>query len=123
MHARVVLGNMTFAVVMLWSCRASAADRPNILWLTAEDMSPHLGCYGDAEARSPRIDAFAREAVRYTHAFATAKRSAVRLTAAEASHIPRYVVGADKLAARASTTQAMASQAPNRANIRFMPQG
>ena len=22
-------------------------SRPNILWITCEDMSPHLGCYGD----------------------------------------------------------------------------
>jgi N-sulfoglucosamine sulfohydrolase len=54
------------------SSGARAAERPNILWLTAEDMSPHLGCYGAADARTPRIDAFARTAVRYTHAFATA---------------------------------------------------
>jgi len=52
--------------------QAAAPERPNILWLTAEDMSPHLGCYGDAEARTPRLDAFANEAVRYTRAFATA---------------------------------------------------
>jgi N-sulfoglucosamine sulfohydrolase len=51
---------------------AGAADRPNVLWLTAEDLSPNLGCYGDAQARTPRLDAFAREAVRYTRAFATA---------------------------------------------------
>ncbi len=49
-----------------------AADRPNFLWITAEDMSAHLGCYGDREAKTPRIDALARESVRYTHAFATA---------------------------------------------------
>ncbi|HRK16076.1 MAG TPA: sulfatase-like hydrolase/transferase [Prosthecobacter sp.] len=46
--------------------------RPNILWLTAEDMSPNLGCYGDADAITPRLDAFAKEAVRYDRAFATA---------------------------------------------------
>jgi uncharacterized sulfatase len=51
---------------------AHAAERPNILWLTAEDMSPHLGCYGDPDARTPRLDALARESVRYTRAFATA---------------------------------------------------
>lgn len=49
-----------------------AADRPSILWLTAEDMSPNLGCYGDTQARTPRLDAFAREAVRFTRAFSTA---------------------------------------------------
>uniref|UniRef100_UPI0037852066 sulfatase-like hydrolase/transferase n=1 Tax=Prosthecobacter sp. TaxID=1965333 RepID=UPI0037852066 len=48
------------------------AARPNILWLTTEDMSQNLGCYGDAQAITPRLDALAREAVRFTNAFATA---------------------------------------------------
>ncbi len=43
--------------------------RPNILWLTAEDISPNLGCYGDAYAVTPVLDEFAREGVRYTHCF------------------------------------------------------
>lgn len=47
-------------------------SRPNILWLTAEDISPNLGCYGDAYARTPNLDAFAQSGVRYTRAFATA---------------------------------------------------
>lgn len=46
--------------------------RPNILWLTAEDLSPNLGCYGDTYARTPNLDAFAQGSVRYTGAFATA---------------------------------------------------
>lgn len=41
-----------------------AADRPNILWLTAEDLSPHLGCYGDADATTPRLNAFAHQSWR-----------------------------------------------------------
>lgn len=45
------------------------ADRPNILWLSAEDFSPHLGCYGDPNAKTPVIDQFAKESVRFTHAF------------------------------------------------------
>jgi arylsulfatase A-like enzyme len=51
---------------------AELARRPNILWITAEDISPNLGCYGDTYARTPHLDAFARESVRYTRAFATA---------------------------------------------------
>lgn len=50
----------------------SSADRPNILWITVEDMSPTLGFWGDAYSRTPNLDRFARESVRYTHAFATA---------------------------------------------------
>lgn len=44
----------------------------NILWITAEDTSPALGCYGDAYATTPHIDQLATEGVLYTHAFATA---------------------------------------------------
>lgn len=43
--------------------------RPNILWLSAEDFSPHLGCYGDPKAKTPVIDQFAKEGVRFSHAF------------------------------------------------------
>ena len=46
--------------------------RPNILWITAEDMSPTLGCFGDEYATTPNIDRLAEESVRYTRAFATA---------------------------------------------------
>ena len=47
-----------------------AADRPNILWLTCEDMSPDLGCYGDTYARTPHIDRLAARSIRFTRAFA-----------------------------------------------------
>ena len=69
------------AFTLAASLTASAAEpqpspapvgRPNVLWITAEDISPDLGCYGDAYAATPNIDRLAREGVRYTHAFATA---------------------------------------------------
>ena len=45
---------------------------PNILWITCEDTSPNLGCYGDAYAITPNLDRLARQGVRYSKAFATA---------------------------------------------------
>ncbi|MFA6562424.1 MAG: sulfatase-like hydrolase/transferase [Verrucomicrobiia bacterium] len=48
---------------------AAPAPRPNILWLTAEDICPNLGCYGDKYAVTPNLDRFATQAVRYTQAF------------------------------------------------------
>ena len=51
---------------------AQATRRPNILWISNEDMSPHLGVYGDALARTPVLDRLARESIRFTHAFTTA---------------------------------------------------
>lgn len=47
-------------------------QRPNILWITCEDMSPQLGAWGDGYARTPNIDRLAGESIRYTRAFATA---------------------------------------------------
>lgn len=50
---------------------ATAAKQPNILWISAEDLSPDLGCYGDSYARTPALDRLASQGARYTHAFAT----------------------------------------------------
>ena len=58
--------------VLLAIPQTASGDSPNILWITAEDMSPTLGCYGDRYATTPNIDRFAAESVTYTNAFATA---------------------------------------------------
>jgi len=47
-------------------------ERPNILWITSEDNSPYLGCYGDAQAQTPHLDALSAEGIRYRNAFANA---------------------------------------------------
>jgi len=46
--------------------------RPNIVWISNEDMSPRLGAYGDPLARTPTLDRLARESIRFTSAFTTA---------------------------------------------------
>ncbi|WP_276256291.1 sulfatase-like hydrolase/transferase [Halomontanus rarus] len=50
----------------------SADDRPNVLWITMEDTSPRLGCYGDEVARTPNIDRLAADGRVYENAFSTA---------------------------------------------------
>ena len=47
-------------------------ERPNILWITCEDINPYLGCYGDSNAITPNLDKLAAESVLYTNAYATA---------------------------------------------------
>ena len=51
--------------------------RPNILWITCEDISPNLGCYGDEYATTPNLDRLAAEGVLYTNGFASAPVCAV----------------------------------------------
>ncbi|QNN22045.1 sulfatase-like hydrolase/transferase [Planctomycetales bacterium ZRK34] len=59
---------------------ADKTDRPNVVWITVEDISPNLGCYGDAYALSPNIDKLAKRSVRYTNAFSNAGVCAVART-------------------------------------------
>lgn len=68
--------------VFIWACSGSSSaasqgsqpspPRPNIVWISNEDMSPHLGAYGDALARTPVLDRLAKESIRFTRAFTTA---------------------------------------------------
>lgn len=46
--------------------------RPNILWITAEDHGPHLGCYGDLFAKTPQLDGLARRGMLYRHVWSNA---------------------------------------------------
>ena len=51
---------------------ARAADRPNILWLIAEDFGNQLGACGTREVSTPHLDELAAEGVRYSRFFTTA---------------------------------------------------
>lgn len=49
---------------------ARAADRPNILFLLSDDHSyPYLGCYGNKDVRTPNLDRFAGEGLRFDRMF------------------------------------------------------
>jgi uncharacterized sulfatase len=64
---------------------APAADapmaRPNILWITSEDNGPALGCYGDAYAQTPNLDALAAKGMIYLHCWSNAPVCAPARTA------------------------------------------
>ncbi|MYF92321.1 MAG: sulfatase-like hydrolase/transferase [Gemmatimonadetes bacterium] len=49
----------------------------NVLFLIADDWSRIAACYGNSVVRTPRIDAFAREAVVFEQAFCTSPSCAV----------------------------------------------
>lgn len=68
----LVLASVTAASIANAAPANAAAERPNILWLIAEDFGPHLGCYGTPEVWSPNLDQLARDGVRYTRCFTTA---------------------------------------------------
>lgn len=66
------LSALTFLLLTLACFPVSAAEQPNILWLTAEDIGPHLGCYGDSYADTPVLDELATRSLTYLNAWSTA---------------------------------------------------
>ena len=73
--------NVVIIVFLLSSVALSFINRrpvqpqptpPNILWITCEDMSPRLACYGDKAVKTPNLDQLAAEGVRYSHVYSTA---------------------------------------------------
>jgi arylsulfatase A-like enzyme len=66
----------TWIILLVWGaiCGDLLADstnavRPNILWLIAEDLGPHLSCCGTPEVWTPNLDRMAGDGVRYTRFF------------------------------------------------------
>jgi arylsulfatase A-like enzyme len=69
MLRRQFLGSLAGAAA---ASAQSREARPNILWITCEDMSPNLGCYGDTYATSPNIDRLATRSLRYRNVWSNA---------------------------------------------------
>jgi arylsulfatase A-like enzyme len=71
----------TLAILLVFACclqvsgdepETKTTPQPNILWLSAEDISAHLGCYGDPHAITPNLDLLAKRGIHYTNAYTTA---------------------------------------------------
>lgn len=60
------------AIALCFMSASAFAARPNILWIIADDMSPHFGCYGEKTIQTPHIDKMAAEGTCFTRAFVTA---------------------------------------------------
>jgi len=70
MKLRYFFLQFIFLLFLISGCQQEESDLPNILWITSEDNSPLLGCYGDAFATTPHLDQMAKEGFRYTNAYA-----------------------------------------------------
>ena len=62
---------LLFAALM-GNCYAQDVQHPNIIWISCEDISPRLGCYGDPVARTPNLDRLAHDGAIFTNVYTTA---------------------------------------------------
>jgi choline-sulfatase len=58
-----------FVSMVFWTTFASAADRPNVLFISIDDLNDWVGCLGGhPQAKTPHIDGLAARGVNFTNA-------------------------------------------------------
>lgn len=68
---------LTAAGLSLLALNASAAKKPNIVFIISDDHStPFLGCYGTTDIKTPNLDKFASEGMAFDRAYVTSPQSA-----------------------------------------------
>ncbi len=72
MNKKSLVSGIALTIFLLATVANAQPARPNILWISTEDISPDLGCYGDSYAITPNIDRLASQSARYTNAFSNA---------------------------------------------------
>ncbi|MCC5942550.1 MAG: sulfatase-like hydrolase/transferase [Balneolaceae bacterium] len=71
--ALFVIGLMFISPLQVFSQLSETEhSKPNILWISVEDISPLLGAYGDPIVQTPVTDSLAEEGMLFTNAFTTA---------------------------------------------------
>ncbi len=66
---------LNFLLFILWlsNTNLSAADKPNVLFIIADDLTTTaLSCYGNEVCKTPNIDRLAAKGMRFTHAYCQA---------------------------------------------------
>lgn len=77
-------------VILFASCgKKEPVQKPNVLWLVVEDMSPYLSSYGNQYTTTPTLDEFAENSVVFTNAFSNgAQCSPARSTLISSIYAP-----------------------------------
>ncbi|MCB1120143.1 MAG: sulfatase, partial [Verrucomicrobiae bacterium] len=60
---------LAVGLLLFFAGKASAADRPNILFIAADDLRLELNCYGQTHVHSPNFDRLAKESILFDRAY------------------------------------------------------
>lgn len=69
--ASIATATITLPAIHSLAIAKKPQQRPNILWIFAEDASAHIGCYGETAIKTPNLDALAEQGIRFENAFVT----------------------------------------------------
>jgi N-sulfoglucosamine sulfohydrolase len=110
---RIIPLCLLLVLLTLFSCHTEEDNtrKPNILLIIAEDISPMLGCYGDAYATTPRLDDLASAGIVFTNALTTAPICA-----------PSRSTLASGIYATSLGTQHLRSEVPFPDNLQTLPE-
>lgn len=79
-NVRKTMKRLIFALAACLTVAHAAPDRPNIVLIMADDLGfADLGCYG-AEIETPNLDALAKNGLRFSHFYNTAKCHSSRVS-------------------------------------------
>ena len=72
--AFITTGAVSLSAGTIAQAKTSSKEKPNILWIYIEDMSPWIGCYGDPVNKdaTPTIDSMASVGVRFSRCYVPA---------------------------------------------------
>ncbi len=90
----VTMKNICLIAVLLFPfLSVQAQERPNVVWIIADDLGPELGCYGYPEVAAENLDRLAAAGVRYTRAFSTSPVCSASRTAFQTGQYQTTVGG------------------------------
>jgi len=67
---KIALAVLAWGAGGLFPLAALAQQHPNILFIISDDLRPTIGAYGDTDAITPHLDAFAKEGTLFQKAYA-----------------------------------------------------
>ena len=59
----------SLAMIFVGMISFASADRPNVLFIAADDLRCDLGCYGHPLVKTPHLDRLAARGIRFDRGF------------------------------------------------------